>query len=72
VESWLLVFQQLKEPKTQPISQEQLEAEVKGLYAGLVMVESKCIEVDNQQSLQNDACSSCLFQETSQTHCVCD
>ncbi|OBR08468.1 methyltransferase domain-containing protein [Colletotrichum higginsianum IMI 349063] len=40
----------IKEPETRPISQEQLVAEVKGIYAGLVMVESKCIEVDNSQS----------------------
>ncbi|KAI0888851.1 uncharacterized protein GGS22DRAFT_63746 [Annulohypoxylon maeteangense] len=31
------------------LSQEELIAEVKGIYAGLVMVESKCIEVDNFQ-----------------------
>ncbi|KAI0476052.1 hypothetical protein GGR56DRAFT_665852 [Xylariaceae sp. FL0804] len=43
-----------KEPQTRPISQEQLVAEVKGIYAGLVMVEGKCIEVDNAQSSQND------------------
>lgn len=30
-------------------------AEVKGIYAGLVMVESKCIEVDNAQNTQKDA-----------------
>ncbi|KAH0443537.1 hypothetical protein CcaCcLH18_00850 [Colletotrichum camelliae] len=41
---------QIKQPETRPISQEQLVAEVKGIYAGLVMVESKCIEVDNAQS----------------------
>ncbi len=41
-------------PETRPISQEQLVAEVKGIYAGLVMVESRCIEVDNAQSSQND------------------
>ena len=29
-------------------------AEVQGIYAGLVMVESKCIEVDNSQSSQTD------------------
>ncbi|KAI0125137.1 hypothetical protein BJ170DRAFT_489516 [Xylariales sp. AK1849] len=45
----------IKQPETRPISQEQLVAEVKGIYAGLVMVESKCIEVDNAQSSQNDA-----------------
>ncbi len=28
---------------------------MKGIYAGLVMVESKCIEVDNAQSSQNAA-----------------
>ncbi|KAI1319123.1 hypothetical protein F5Y16DRAFT_414328 [Xylariaceae sp. FL0255] len=31
------------------ISQEQLVAEVKGIYAGLVMVESKYIELNNEQ-----------------------
>ncbi|KAI1316580.1 hypothetical protein F5Y16DRAFT_420363 [Xylariaceae sp. FL0255] len=44
----------IKQPETRPISQEQLVAEVKGIYAGLVMVESKCIEVDNAQSSQTD------------------
>ncbi|KAI1417371.1 hypothetical protein F5Y13DRAFT_152634 [Hypoxylon sp. FL1857] len=44
----------IKQPETRPISQEQLIAEVKGIYAGLVMVESKCIEVDNAQSTQNE------------------
>lgn len=44
----------VKQPETRPISQEQLVAEVKGIYAGLVMVESKCIEVDNNQSSQSD------------------
>ncbi|OTA99254.1 hypothetical protein M426DRAFT_27666 [Hypoxylon sp. CI-4A] len=44
----------IPQPETRSISQEQLIAEVKGIYAGLVMVESKCIEVDNAQSTQND------------------
>ncbi|KAI1778922.1 hypothetical protein F4818DRAFT_233446 [Hypoxylon cercidicola] len=44
----------IKQPETRPISQEQLIAEVKGIYAGLVMVESKCIEVDNAQSSQSE------------------
>ncbi|KAK4097793.1 hypothetical protein N658DRAFT_526800 [Parathielavia hyrcaniae] len=47
-------IEMLKEPETRPISQEQLVAEVKGIYAGLVMVESKCIEVDNNQSSQHE------------------
>ncbi|CAG9996048.1 unnamed protein product [Clonostachys byssicola] len=38
------------QPETKPISHEQLVAEVKGIYAGLVMIETKCIEVDNSQS----------------------
>lgn len=41
------------QPEMQPISQDQLVAEVKGIYAGLVMVEKKCIEVDNAQSDAN-------------------
>ncbi|KAK1762905.1 hypothetical protein QBC33DRAFT_460524, partial [Phialemonium atrogriseum] len=40
----------IRQPKPQPISNEQLVAEVKGIYAMLVMVESKCTEVDNAQS----------------------
>ncbi|KAK0711864.1 hypothetical protein B0H67DRAFT_493658, partial [Lasiosphaeris hirsuta] len=43
----------IKPPETRPISQEQLVAEVKGIYAGLVMVENKCIEVDNAQNTQD-------------------
>jgi len=45
----------IKQPETRPISQEQLVAEVKGIYAGLVMVESKCIEVDNAQNSAGEA-----------------
>lgn len=45
----------IKQPETRPISSEQLVVEVKGIYAGLVMVESKCIEVDNAQNAQNDS-----------------
>ena len=38
------------QPPSTPISQEQLAAEVKGIYAGLVMVEAKCINIDAAQS----------------------
>lgn len=38
-----------------PISQEQLVSEVKGIYAGLVMVEAKCIEVDKKQAASPEA-----------------
>ena len=40
----------LLQPDTRPISHEQLVVEVKGIYAGLVMVEAKCIDIDEKQS----------------------
>jgi len=40
------------QPDFLPISQEQLAAEVKGIYAGLVMVEAKCIIIDAQKAAQ--------------------
>lgn len=42
------------QPETKPISQEQLIAEVKGIHAGLVMVEAKCVEVNNRQAAPED------------------
>jgi len=36
--------------ETRPISQDQLVNDVKGIYAGLVMVEKKCVEINHQQS----------------------
>ncbi|PVH84942.1 hypothetical protein DL98DRAFT_484051 [Cadophora sp. DSE1049] len=41
------------QPETRPISHEQLVAEVKGIYAGLVMVEAKCIEVNDKTALSS-------------------
>jgi len=40
----------LLQPETRPITQDQLVNEVKGIYAGLVMVEKKCVEICQQQS----------------------
>jgi hypothetical protein len=40
----------LPQPEAQPISQEQLVAEVKGIYAGLVIVEGKFFQVDTKQA----------------------
>ena len=40
----------VSQPESQAISHEQLVAEVKGIYTGLVMIEAKCIEVDTAQS----------------------
>ena len=39
----------LLQPETKPISHDQLVVEVKGIYAGLVMIEAKCYEVDAKQ-----------------------
>ncbi|KAF5976309.1 hypothetical protein FCOIX_7165 [Fusarium coicis] len=41
-----------KSSPSSPWDQEQLVEEVKSIYAGLVMVESKCIEVDKAQSTE--------------------
>ncbi|OJJ48290.1 hypothetical protein ASPZODRAFT_150578 [Penicilliopsis zonata CBS 506.65] len=38
------------QPETHPITEEQLTREVRGIYAGLTMVEKKCIEIDKLQS----------------------
>lgn len=40
----------LLQPDSRPISQEQLTSEVKSIYAGLTMVETKCIHVDRAQT----------------------
>jgi hypothetical protein len=41
----------LLQPETRPISHDQLVVEVKGIYAGLVMLEAKCIDVDEKQTV---------------------
>ncbi|KAF2454436.1 hypothetical protein BDY21DRAFT_387554 [Lineolata rhizophorae] len=41
----------LRQPDLRLISQEQLVAEVKSIYAGLNIVESKCIEIDKSEAL---------------------
>lgn len=51
-EEYPSVKKMIGQPETRPISQEQLVAEVKGIYAGLLMAESKCIDVDSSQSAQ--------------------
>ena len=40
----------LLQPETRPISHDQLLIEMQRIYAGLRMVEKKCIEVDEEQS----------------------
>ncbi|KAL8367161.1 hypothetical protein RB599_010250 [Gaeumannomyces hyphopodioides] len=43
-----------KQPETRPITQEQLIADVKGIYSGLAMLESRCIEVVTAQASLHD------------------
>ncbi|OJJ41577.1 hypothetical protein ASPWEDRAFT_100095, partial [Aspergillus wentii DTO 134E9] len=50
------------QPETHPITEEQLINEVRGIYAGLVMVEKKCIEIDKQQSESKSDLSSMQWQ----------
>jgi len=38
------------QPKTRRISEEQIIAKVKGIYAGLVIVKGKYIQVDSKQA----------------------
>lgn len=43
-------LEMMLQPDSSHISTEQLAAEVKGIYAGLVMVEAKCINIDAAQA----------------------
>jgi hypothetical protein len=38
------------QPDSRPISQEQLESEVEAIYAGLTMIETKCMHEDRAQA----------------------
>lgn len=42
------------QPETRPKTQEKSIVDVKGIYAGLVMVKAKCIEVDNKCSYTSE------------------
>ena len=42
----------LMQPDSSPVSQDQLAAEVRGIYAVLVMVEAECIDVDAAQAAE--------------------
>jgi len=57
------------QPETRPISPEQLAAEVRGIYAGLVMVEAKCIGVDQRlASLTQSKLSNQQWQALTTLH----
>ncbi len=43
-------YAMLKQPISSPISQGQLANEIKGIYGGLVMVEAKCMSIDENQA----------------------
>jgi hypothetical protein len=59
----------LLRPETRPITQEQLINEVRGIYAGLVMVEKECVEINTRQfrnpdqNLPNEQWQPYLHQE---------
>lgn len=57
-----------KQPETNPITEEQLINEVRGIYAGLVMVEKKCVEVDQQQAESKAELTSQQWQALISVH----
>ena len=52
----------LSQPDTRPITAEQLVNEVKGIYAGLVMVEKKCVEIIAERSTSGVTLSNDQWQ----------
>lgn len=56
------------QPNTHKITEEQLVNEVRGIYAGLVMVEKKCIEIDKQQSESPNKLSHLQWQALISLH----
>ncbi|KAE8354839.1 hypothetical protein BDV28DRAFT_130260 [Aspergillus coremiiformis] len=50
------------QPETHPITEDQLANEVRGIYAGLVMVEKKCIDIVKQQFVQESDLSHQQWQ----------
>ncbi|GLI74867.1 hypothetical protein PoHVEF18_003116 [Penicillium ochrochloron] len=57
-----------KQPETNQITEDQLIKEVRSIYAGLVMVEKKCIEVDKQQMESNAELSGLQWQAMISLH----
>nr|KAK5447584.1 hypothetical protein LTR18_003165 [Exophiala xenobiotica] len=58
----------LLQPEARPMSQAQLVNEVKGIYAGLAMVEKKCVEIDQQQSETTNKLSNEQWNELIEAH----
>ncbi|KLJ11277.1 hypothetical protein EMPG_13450 [Blastomyces silverae] len=44
----------ISQPAIRPIPEEKLFNEIRGIYADLVMVEKKCLEIDHQSRLSSD------------------
>jgi len=59
---------QLPQLETHPLTEEQLVNEVRGIYAGLVMVEKKCIEIDKQQAESKNKLSDHQWQALISLH----
>ncbi|OOQ85751.1 hypothetical protein PEBR_26034 [Penicillium brasilianum] len=57
-----------KQFDTNAITEDQLINEVRNIYAGLVMVEKKCIEVDKQQTESKDELSGTQYQALISLH----
>jgi hypothetical protein len=55
----------LRQPETRPITQEQLVNEVKDIYAGLVMVEKKCVEVPCPSAVVSCITYQCFLRRLS-------
>jgi hypothetical protein len=58
----------LLQPETRPITHEQLVNEVKGIYAGLVMVEKKCVEITQQQAKSTSKLTNDQWQALTALH----
>ncbi|PGH06533.1 hypothetical protein GX51_02358 [Blastomyces parvus] len=48
----------ISQPAIRPISEEKLVNEIRGIYEGLVMVEKKCLEIDQQSRFSSDLSST--------------
>lgn len=58
----------LLQPETQSITQDQLINEIKGNYAGLVMVEKKCVEITTARSKSSQRLSNDQWQALTALH----
>jgi hypothetical protein len=54
----------VRQPEHGPIYPEHDVTKVKGIYAGLVMVEGKCIQVDDKQAALPEDCQQAVSQSS--------